>query len=181
MPLSYSSIGGVFTPFASPTRRRVPQPVYSHTKGLVFAGRPSHENITFDIVGTSRQGVSMRDVLAKSGSANAWMACANDQVFASSGLKRITLRIKWPGLEQIDWVRSVDVNLSSGPITRAQLAFVVAQNFARFVEKGQYEHSAVPDWRLGQNAIRFDHLVLVSLYNISGDSYQADIAVDPRA
>ncbi|THU86176.1 hypothetical protein K435DRAFT_593601, partial [Dendrothele bispora CBS 962.96] len=164
-------------PFASPTRRRVPQPTYRHNNSSLSRSLRNYQPITFDIVGYSMQGVSMRNVLYRSSSINTWMAGANDLVFASTGLRRINLRITWPGLEHFDWLRSVNV---SGPITRAQLAYYIAQNFERFLEKAQYERSAIADWRIGRNGIRFEHLVLISLYNISGDSFQADIAVDPR-
>lgn len=80
---------------------------------------------------------------------------ANDQVFAGTGLVRITLRIlvglfcffivinpiqyvvvQWPGYEHVDWARSIEVN-AQGPMTRAQLAVAVAKNFSHFLEVSQ--------------------------------------------
>ncbi|KAK7453482.1 hypothetical protein VKT23_011759 [Stygiomarasmius scandens] len=171
---NYNSLGNAFAPpFLSRTRRRVPQPPASR-------GKPNgHPTITFDLLGQSRQGIPMRDIQPGFRTVDRWLAKANDQVFAGSGLKRITLYITWPGFEHIDWNRSID--LVGGSITRAELANVISQNFARFVEKAQYQPSSVSDWPLGPNAIRFEHLVLVSIYNIHADAYQVDVAVDPYA
>ncbi|KAK7453581.1 hypothetical protein VKT23_001464 [Stygiomarasmius scandens] len=170
---SHNSLGNAFAPFVSSTRRRVPQSSASR-------GRPNgHPTITFDLPRQSRQGIPMREILSRFNTIDRWLTNAYDQVFASTGLRRITLYIRWPGLEHAEWVRTID--LADGKITRAQIAYAIAQNFARFVEKAQHERYSVQDWRLGQNAIRFEHLVLVSMYNIHADAYQVDVAFDPYA
>lgn len=104
---------------------------------------------------------------------------ANDQVFAGTGLVRITLRILWPGYEDVDWARSIEVN-ANGPMTRAQLAVAVAKNFSYFLEKARSEAGRPSEWHLATSGIRFQHLFLVALCNVFEDVWQADVAVDLR-
>jgi len=85
---SHNSLGNAFAPFVSSTRRRVPQSSASR-------GRPNgHPTITFDLPRQSRQGIPMREILSRFNTIDRWLTNAYDQVFASTGLRRITLYIR---------------------------------------------------------------------------------------
>ncbi|KAF9463659.1 hypothetical protein BDZ94DRAFT_1163524 [Collybia nuda] len=185
----FSSLGGAVnstpTPgqFLSPFRRRLPQAPYTpSSKWRNATGRLNqlHSAISFDYLGYSKQGVPMRELSTRGTHALASMIHgANDPVLAHTGLVRITLRILWPGYEQVDWARSIEI-ATQGPMTRAQLGAAVAMNFARFVEKTRTEPARSSEWHLGPSGIRFEHLILVSLSNVFEDVWQADVAVDLR-
>ncbi|KAJ6584192.1 hypothetical protein B0H10DRAFT_1833114 [Mycena sp. CBHHK59/15] len=166
--------------FTSPTRRRVPQAPYSPTsKWKVATGRAHqlHASVAFDYPGQVRQGVSMRELSLKATST--LIQGAGDAVFSNTGLQRIVFRILWPGYEHVEWCRAIVIVSPNGaPITRVALGQQVAQNFARFIEKTQYETSSVQDWMVGPSCVRFEHLYLISLHNVFEDSWQADIALD---
>jgi hypothetical protein len=149
--------------------------------------------------GTAADPVPMRDLSARSvpgifGMING----GEDKVLQASGLTRITFRIlvrtslnismlsgayllfflQWPGYESVEWARSIEVNTADGPITRARLGQMVAQNFSRFIEANRGARSSNASYHIGQNGIRFDHLFLVSIQNVSEDSWQAEVAVN---
>ncbi|GLB34426.1 hypothetical protein LshimejAT787_0113100 [Lyophyllum shimeji] len=187
----FSTLGGAVKPtaaqtasaFISPFRRRVPQPPYTPaSKWRAATGRTNqvHSAITFDYVGYSKQGVPMRELSTRSAAAlGSMIVGAGDPVLAHTGLSRITLRIIWPGYEHVDWARSIEVN-TNGPITRAQLATIVSQNFARYIEKTRSEAARASEWQIGPSCIRYEHLVLIGLCNVFEDVWQADVAVDLR-
>lgn len=228
----YSSLGNaIFSPnsqpqFQSPTRRRLPQQPYTpSSKWRTATGRLNqiHSLIPFDYVNYTKQGVSMLELTTRSMHAiEIMLHGANDQVFAGTGLVRITLRIlvrccffflaqlfgrmelsacvfvQWPGYEDVDWARSIEVN-ANGPMTRAQLAVAVAKNFSYFLEvgltyvlvnltlswtylwqKARSEAGRPSEWHLATSGIRFQHLFLVALCNVFEDVWQADVAVDLR-
>ncbi|KAJ6620239.1 hypothetical protein B0H10DRAFT_1103498 [Mycena sp. CBHHK59/15] len=166
--------------FKSPTRRRVPQAPYSpSSKWKVATGRTHqlHSSVSFDYPGQSRQGVSMRELSLRGTSTP--IQGAGDPVFSNTGLQRIVFRILWPGYEHVEWCRGIVVTSPNGaPITRVALGNQIAQNFARFMEKTQYETPSVQDWMVGPSCVRFEHLFLISLNNVFEDSWQADIALD---
>ncbi|EEB90873.1 hypothetical protein MPER_10863 [Moniliophthora perniciosa FA553] len=111
------------------------------------------------------------------------MRGANNQVLAHTELRKITLHIRWPGYEHIEWIRSIDVVTASGPITQGQLAHAVAQNFVRYIEKVRYEvppTACSKSWRLGSPYIILDHIVLHSLHNVFEDAWQAKVSVSFR-
>ncbi|KAG6845549.1 hypothetical protein H0H87_007793 [Tephrocybe sp. NHM501043] len=186
----YSSLDGALhssssPTFLSPTRLRLPQQSYTPaSKWRTATGRLSqvHKAIAFDYPGYSRQGVSMRELSARSiNTLASIIQGGGDSVFAHTGLARITLRILWPGYEHVEWARSVELNVNGfGPITRAQLGAIISQNFARFVEKTRSEPSRIAEWNLSSSGIRFEHLILISLVNVFEDVWQADVAVDLR-
>ena len=99
----YSSLG-VVTPrdamlpqFLSPSRRRLPQATYAPScKWRMATGRRNQLRcpITFDYLGYSKQGISVVETLAKGVPGLLRMIQGpNDQVFANTGLTRITFRI----------------------------------------------------------------------------------------
>ncbi|KAJ3479665.1 hypothetical protein NLJ89_g12319 [Agrocybe chaxingu] len=106
------------------------------------------------------------------------MARGEDRVFAQSGLARITFRILWPGYS-VDWARTIELS-ADGPITRARLAQVIAQNFSRFMEVHRNDKTSVPEFTISPTSLRFEHLVLVSLNNLFEDSWQAEVVIDFR-
>ncbi|KIM44215.1 hypothetical protein M413DRAFT_25663 [Hebeloma cylindrosporum] len=169
----YSSLGGAMpTGPGQPSLRRgfrLPQPAYvPKSKWHSATGRPNHPDIQFSMKGTAADPVPMRDLSARSvpgifGMINA----GEDRVLQNSGLSRITFRILWPGYESVEWARSIEVNAADGPITRARLGQMVAQNFSRFIEANRGVQSSNGSYHIGQNGIRFDHLFLVSIKNVS--------------
>lgn len=124
------------------------------------------------------------------------MVGGSDQFIPTSGAQKIALRImvsghihlilvtqaltriffQWAGYTS-DWVRYIEV-APCGPITKAKLGQIVAQNFARFVEVNSSTPTKQPDWAAGR--IRFEMLSLVALRNICDDTWQADVFVDFR-
>ncbi|EAU82744.2 hypothetical protein CC1G_10649 [Coprinopsis cinerea okayama7 len=184
---SYSSLSGALIDpshkFESPFRRWLPQSSYTPaSKWRSTTGTDGHQipAISFDFIGHSKQGVPMRELNMRSLSALAQMMDrANESVFASSGLQRITLRIMWPGYTHVEWARAIDL-VSHGPMTRAQLAQVLAQNFARFMDVARTERPDVSEYAIGPGGIQFEHLVLVGIHNVFEDVWQADVAIDRR-
>ncbi|GAW10425.1 hypothetical protein F5879DRAFT_983609 [Lentinula edodes] len=184
----YSSLGGAVrgapaqSSFLIPNRRRVPQSIYQPTgKWRNQTGRlaPIHAPVSVDFKGYSRQGMRMMELYARGAFAlSQMMEGGDDRVLAHTGLKRITLHIRWPGYENYEWIRSIELNTSSGPITRAEIAAIVAQNFHRYFEKLQYSSTPAMEWHIGPMGISFDKLVLVSISNVFEDAWQADVAVD---
>ncbi|KAF8165991.1 hypothetical protein B0H34DRAFT_787242 [Crassisporium funariophilum] len=185
----YSSLNGAVagsqqtSQFLSPFRRRMPQPAYAAVgKFRNATGRSNvvHSAISFDYLGHKRQGVPMRELSTRSIPGLAQMIeGAGDKVLAHTGLQRITLRINWPGYTHIEWARSIEITVN-GPITRAELGQKVAQNFSRFIEMNRGQKPTSLDFHMGQNGIRFEHVILVGLMNVFEDSWQADVAVDLR-
>ncbi|KAK1220696.1 hypothetical protein PQX77_016522 [Marasmius sp. AFHP31] len=207
---SFSSLGSAMTPPPSSkshaSRRHVPQTSYapsSKWKNQTGRVQPLCASISFDFIGITHQGMPLRELCARGPYAlQQMMQGANDAVFANapSRPRKVTLHIRWPGYEHIEWVRTIEVVTASGHITRAQLAGVIAQNFARYVEvnirpyqyfdsqqltfwssqKTQFEATTNIDWRLGPAGITFDHITLLSLRNVFEDAWQAEVAVDVR-
>lgn len=146
--------------------------------------------------GTAADPVPMRDLSARSVPGIFSMINAGeDKVLQSSGLTRITFRIsvrtpsnispnlpcaylQWPGYESVEWARAIEVNAADGPVTRAHLGQMVAQNFSRFIEANRGARSSNASYHIGPSGIRFDHLCLVSLQTVSEDSWQAEVVVN---
>ncbi|KAJ3800919.1 hypothetical protein GGU11DRAFT_845331 [Lentinula aff. detonsa] len=184
---AYSSLGGAVhgapqSSFIIPNRRRVPQSIYQPTgKWRNQIGRlaPIHAPISIDHKGYSRQGMKMIELYARGAFAlSQMMEGADDRVLAYTGLQRITLHIRWPGYENYEWIRSVELNTPSGPVSRAELAAIISQNFYRYFEKMQYSSTAAREWQISAMGISFDKLVLVSISNVFEDAWQAEVAVD---
>ncbi|KAG6829423.1 hypothetical protein H0H92_004569 [Tricholoma furcatifolium] len=175
----YSSIGGALQNRSlSPNRRPLPQRPFALASKSRSA--PAYAPIIFDHPGCSQQGVPMRELVARSGTGmTALLQGAGDLVFACTGLVRITLKIMWPGYEHLDWASPIDLTYAgSGPITRAQLAASVSHGFARFTERARKEYCRSTEWSLVSSGIRFEQLVLLSLFNVCEDIWQADVAIN---
>ncbi|EAU82643.2 hypothetical protein CC1G_07925 [Coprinopsis cinerea okayama7 len=183
---SYSSLSGALITashkFESPFRRWLPQKPYVPPSKWRQATATDYRHlpaISFDYIGFSKQGVPMRELSARSISALGQMlAGANEPVFASTGLKSVTLRIMWPGYTHLDFYRVINVVTGSGHITRAQLAALIAQNFARFHARN--ERPDAVEYAISPAGIQFEHLVLVGFHNTFEDVWQADVAIDRR-
>ncbi|KAJ8093997.1 hypothetical protein PM082_009884 [Marasmius tenuissimus] len=174
---SYSTLGSAIQqPSASAsasTRRRVPQTP-------VGKSRPSN-GISFDYAGYSNLGMPLRELHARGPHAlQQMMQGANDAVMAHTRQRKIDLHILWPGYEHVPWCRSIDIITSTGPIARAHLASIIAHCFSEYVEKIQYQSTTNPDWRLGPGGFCLDHIMLLSVYNVGEDSWQAEVAIDFR-
>ncbi|KAG7094520.1 hypothetical protein E1B28_005351 [Marasmius oreades] len=137
--------------------------------------------ITFNFIGLPNHGMPIREMCARGPHALQYMMQgANDLVLAGLETEKITFHIRWPGYEHIEWIRSIEVMTPHGPMTRSQLAVIVAQNFARFIEKSQYEATTDIKWRLGPGGVQFEHILLVSMYNVFECVWQAEVVVDFR-
>ncbi|KAF9034099.1 hypothetical protein BJ165DRAFT_1604685 [Panaeolus papilionaceus] len=166
---------------ANPKCKRLAQQIYyPSSKWHSATKRPAvHPSISFDYKGRRGSGIPMSDLSARGiPGIVSMMEGGDDKVLAGTGHSRISFRIMWPGYEGgSEWVRSIDI-MATGPVNRAQLGQIIAQNFARFIEKHRDSPCSVPESRIAGNNIRFEHLVLVSLYNTFDDSWQADVIVD---
>ncbi|KAF9261803.1 hypothetical protein L218DRAFT_473398 [Marasmius fiardii PR-910] len=172
---SYSSLGLAIQTSGSSTRRRVPQTPMGKS-----IPHPSN-GISFDFVSYPQQGIPLKELYARGTHAlQQMMQGANDPVLVHTRLARINLHISWPGYEHLQWYRSIEVVTSNGPATRAYLASVIAQHFASYFEKAQYEPTRIPEWRLGFQGFSLDHIILLSLHHAFEDSFQVEVAVDYR-
>ena len=156
---SYSTLSGALTestPFQSPYRRWLPQTAYVPVckfRSTTGSAGGVHSAVSFDYIGAKGQGVSMRD--ARNMATLGQLKGSNDFVMAGVKSPKVTLRImvsfitayltfspasltllpfQWPGYLHVDWARNIEIHTPTGPITRAQLANIIATNFARFVE-----------------------------------------------
>ncbi|KAF8190930.1 hypothetical protein K438DRAFT_1762865 [Mycena galopus ATCC 62051] len=99
--------------------------------------------------------------------------------FDYPGQARQGVSMRWPGYGHPEWCRAIPVVAPNGaPITRVALGVQIASNFARFVEKSQYETPSGRDWMISPSCVRFEYLYLISLPNTSEDVWQADVALD---
>ncbi|KAJ3573839.1 hypothetical protein NP233_g2171 [Leucocoprinus birnbaumii] len=170
----YSSLSGALTPapsqFTNPRRRRVPQP------GVKASGSPVSHPISFDYIGYSRQGVSIVDFSARSANALIQMVSGGDDLpLTNTGVRQINLCIMWPGYEHLNWSFSTP---ASSSMTRVQLGASIAMHVWRFVEKAMTSSTTCPQWKIGSGGVQFEKIVLVGLYSVGADVWQADIAVD---
>ncbi|KAF5361897.1 hypothetical protein D9756_002036 [Leucocoprinus leucothites] len=170
----YSSLSGALTPspsqFTSTRRHRVPQ------AAAKASGQPMTQPISFDYIGYSKQGVSIVDFSARSANALAQMiAGGNDPVLAHTNVQQINIRIMWPGYDHLNWSYSTPASPS---MTRIQLGASIAMHFWRFVEKAMASSTSCPQWKIGNGGIEFEKIVLVALYSIGDNVWQADVAVD---
>ncbi|KAK1215542.1 hypothetical protein PQX77_021844 [Marasmius sp. AFHP31] len=175
---SYSTLGSAMQQPATPeagssTRRLVPQTCVSKSRQ-----QPSNA-VSFDYVGHPKLGMPLREIHARGPSAlQQMMQGANDAVLSHTRLRNVTLHISWPGYEHVPWSRTVDVVTSDGPITRAYLASIIAHHFAEYIEKNKNQATKNPDWRLGSGGFCLDHIILLSVYNVCEDAWQAEVAID---
>ncbi|KAF9528765.1 hypothetical protein CPB83DRAFT_813288 [Crepidotus variabilis] len=173
---SYSSLGGAVPSGLSSLIRRLPQAVYTpSSKWQSATSRAGNHNpVTFDYPGRRSEGVRMQHLIVQD--CSGLITGGTDMVLANPGLQKITFRIMWTGYTS-DWVRPIEI-VSNGPITRAKLGKLVAQNFARFIEIHSSTKTSEPAWAASR--IRFDMLSLISLVNTCDENWQADVYVDFR-
>ncbi|KAF9442248.1 hypothetical protein P691DRAFT_739131 [Macrolepiota fuliginosa MF-IS2] len=171
---SYSTLSGALASppcrFNSQRRRRVPQAVCKTHSGPMCAP------ITFDYIGQVGQGVSLADFSARSQNLLGQMVTgANDLVLAGSGVKAIRLHVMWNGYEHM----GAKYGIPATPATsRGQLGANIAMQLWAFVDEANKTSSTNPQWVISPRGIRFDKIVLVALYHIGDDVWQADLAVD---
>ncbi|KAF9002283.1 hypothetical protein BDQ17DRAFT_1483524 [Cyathus striatus] len=182
---SYSSLSGATAitqpEFISRTRRRVPQSPYVPPSYGKYCSAYLHKPISFDYVGYKGQGVNMADMSSRSMVALSQMvAGANDVVFGP-GIQKMNFCIIWPGYEHVDWHRHIVLSPQGGSMTRGQLGAEISLQFARFLDKTRTTQASSSKWLIGVNGgIRYEHLILIGIYNIYEDVWQADFAVDIR-
>ncbi|KAI0053762.1 hypothetical protein FA95DRAFT_1600888 [Auriscalpium vulgare] len=162
-------------------RDRVPMPQLALKSNRPAAAKMAP--IVFNWAGTPLGwGVRMDEFSQKGGHFIAeHMIGGYDIIATKYKLRTINLRIVWPGYEEsIDQGRVIDLMTPAGPMTRAQLASIVVDAMSRYCQKAlqfRCDPKCAP-WRIGRDAIRLDHFVLVALLNISGDTWQADIILE---
>ncbi|KAJ8081413.1 hypothetical protein PM082_007255 [Marasmius tenuissimus] len=185
VPSSYHSISstsGFKNSNAMLPRKRVPQTNYVPTaKWHHETGRvsPLRNAIYFNWIGQRGIGMPLRELCARVPHAlNQMMEGANDQVMSLAATRRIVFHIRWPGYEHVEWTRTIEVATPQGPMTRAQLAGIISQHFARYLEKVQYEATRDIQWRIGPGGVKFEQIVLLSLVNVFENAWQAEVAIE---
>jgi hypothetical protein len=96
----------------------------------------------------------------------------------------VSIRLEWPGYRQ--WSRQIptrDFRTPPGPITKAKLAKNVAKCVQRFIAERQnhlLEDETYSRWRVGQTGsgneyIKLEDLILVSMHHVSMGSWQPQL------
>lgn len=108
---------------------------------------------------------------------------AQGHIFDEDVASTITLRIWWPGYDQ--YPRRVTMRKSSGLLNRIELAMAIAEGFRTFMDEAQplnasARQSGNPEavWRVGHGGIGVRDLVLLSVYQVSKGSFQADVRLE---
>lgn len=92
----------------------------------------------------------------------------------------ISIRIEWPGYPSYTkQIASKDWKKTRSPNTRERLAIKVADAVRSFFKKYENTRCDPPGsrWRIGPNAIRIEHLALVSLHRVSQGSWQPKLCL----
>ncbi|KAJ4470792.1 hypothetical protein J3R30DRAFT_3802581 [Lentinula aciculospora] len=177
LSVSITSSSSSSSPHLNYRRRVVP---YTPSSKFHSSSRPIGP-ITFDCQGYPGAGMPMREIYARGEIALAQMmdrGAERVMVFEQNGLRRIHLVVRWPGYEHLECAFPIDVVLSSGHITRVQLAAAVTNTLVKFIEHAQNEGSSSPEWRFGSRGIQLTQLSLLSLAHLSEDAWRAEIVVD---
>ncbi|EIW81750.1 hypothetical protein CONPUDRAFT_143454 [Coniophora puteana RWD-64-598 SS2] len=153
---------------------------------------PSRQTVTFERTeaSPSERGIPITELANRSsGSATPIMKGGSDKVgawMACNSHKKIKVWLTWPGYEQLQWSHSLNVFTPVGPITRSQLAVLVALIISSFVENIRTlpaDSRRPPQFELAERSgspVRVDNLVLGSLWNVADDNWMAEIYVERR-
>ncbi|KAA1466629.1 hypothetical protein DENSPDRAFT_876676 [Dentipellis sp. KUC8613] len=166
-------------------RDRLPQFAYKW-QGMALPAPSTTIPIDFQFYGVpTGWGVNMSDLMSKSlGSLGRDMIGGYDEVLATIGVRNVSFRIAWPGYQSSsEWIRPIPIKMEYGHISRADFAVQIAIQFSRFFEKAEYERprSPEPGWSIARKTgVCFRQLYLVSVVNIFGDVWQADVIVERR-
>ncbi|KAI6114760.1 hypothetical protein EDD16DRAFT_1703830 [Pisolithus croceorrhizus] len=145
--------------------------------------------ISFELIGAPSRGtgVPMRELVVRSGCVlERMLVGAAEHVGATMGkalrVVRIRLVIPWPGYEHVEWISSIELFTSTGPLTRGQLAVDIANAYHSFIMKSStYPPSPLAyDWRTSTGGISFDKLILLACWNLQDDVWMAEVFVDCR-
>ncbi|XP_006461583.1 hypothetical protein AGABI2DRAFT_143427 [Agaricus bisporus var. bisporus H97] len=176
---SYSSLAGALKTesprtldFNNPRRRRIPQYKGGASCGHATLSPP----ILFDHFGALGQGVRVQHFIILS--TNALLkeiGGAEDQILTGLKANHILLKMNWQGYECLNWVRSVPVSQS---ICRAQLGARIVMVFWEYLQDVQDSRLPNPGWMKEFGMVNFDQVVLIGLYNIYDNVWQADLALD---
>ncbi|KAL4069190.1 hypothetical protein J3A83DRAFT_4095283 [Scleroderma citrinum] len=149
-------------------------------KARLTKGNPvSHYSIYFRPWGYTTKpigGVPMNDCLLMH---EMNMSDAHDAVFSFQTASQIIFRLMWPGYDNLQWTKHIPILTEYGPITRAQLAYCIADEFRQFFqacEAGLYDCSQV-EWKVGQGRITFDRLKLASIWSPEDGVWIASVQV----
>jgi len=166
-----------------PQRMITPTSITTDARSIWFQSLIEHPDI----------GVSLADMVDDR--VEKPVVAPGERVFKRIGLdcEEIKFSILWPGYGHTSWIASIPINLcerSSSrcrPITRRQLASVVAQHFRAFMTSYSYLRFPHPDpsWRImneRQDGIRFENLRLTRIFSYKDEagklgSWQAEILV----
>ncbi|KAJ3720944.1 hypothetical protein EV361DRAFT_797233 [Lentinula raphanica] len=172
-------------PSASTIGPFIPQPMYKpHTTSdrrryvdEVELDRP----IYFWMENPTECGISLSDALH---SRVRRLVDREQLVFEGRG-PSVSIRLEWPGYRQ--WSRQIptkDFRTPPGPITKAKLAKNVAKCVQRFINErhnqGLLEDESDSRWRVcrsdsGENLIKLEDLILVSMHHVSMGSWQPQL------
>ncbi|KAF7432549.1 hypothetical protein PC9H_004490 [Pleurotus ostreatus] len=179
---AYSSLGCAVTPedLSRFWKKNLPGGYAHDSKWIATVGSPGkYRPVYFNIIGSHGRGIPVSELLSRGYyGMSASMDGAYDKVLAHTGLQRITFRLVWPGYENVNWTRSIQIYNENGPITRAGLAVEIAKIISCFVMNSAYEPCANQDWQLHPAKITIKRVVLVALHHISEGSWQAEVLVD---
>ncbi|KAF7770239.1 hypothetical protein Agabi119p4_6213 [Agaricus bisporus var. burnettii] len=167
---TYSALSGALaaSQFTSPRRKRVPQTLCKTNTG------PMCSPVTFDYLGHTGQGVSLADFSTRSQNALAQMITgANDQTLVKLSVKSMKLHVMWTGYEHMGARYNVPVTAT---MTRGQLGAAIAMQLWSFVDAASKTTSTNTQWVIHPKG--FDKILLVALYHVGDDVWQADIAID---
>ncbi|TFK60461.1 hypothetical protein BDN72DRAFT_883590 [Pluteus cervinus] len=166
-----------------PARYWLPQVRYVPKKGKATAQaapESPYPEIKFDYAGHANEGIFMKDINPGLDDAlRTRLEGCDDLVFENRGLQRITLKIIWPRYEYLDFSRTIELETSSGPITRWKLGAVISANYSRFLisAQGSPPSDSGTPYAIGRPGIRTQHLVLYSLINVWHNTWQAVVAI----
>ncbi|KAG9317907.1 hypothetical protein JVU11DRAFT_2138 [Chiua virens] len=189
-----------------PSFKRVPQTLSS--KHVSSPRSCCRVPLMFELFGAPSRGlgIPMRELVVRSGGAlDRMIVDAKEPVgylmTGSNGIIKVSLRVRWPGYEHLDWSHCLNLITSEGPVTRGQLAVQIAFAFSEFVSASLSVFSdcilslmfhqkmaaqtppSAAGWRLGSRStggIAFERLVLLALWNVYDDQWMAEVYVDFR-
>ncbi|RPD55384.1 hypothetical protein L227DRAFT_657017 [Lentinus tigrinus ALCF2SS1-6] len=113
---------------------------------------------------------------------------ANDEVLSDlvrRGMRRMILRIAWPAYPDYCFERDMAIvreessSQTTGTISRVTLARDIADAFASFVRLSRMLPLSDDPWeagfRFGPGALNYSHLWLVSLWQVGGNVFEAEV------
>ncbi|KAH9910654.1 hypothetical protein B0H21DRAFT_775257 [Amylocystis lapponica] len=127
-------------------------------------------------------GIEMREVMAlASRSIQNGLGGSSDLVLRGSGLKQISVVLRWPGYSGYHIERVVNAVEADGrPLSRARLLVEVSELVGKFMERvrlGKMTATGGSEWDL-VNAIHPGQIHLVGILHVGGNVYAPELHVD---